>query len=34
VREKFAQAMRCNDIAEFMMENVDETEGAGLGLNL
>ncbi len=34
VREKFAQAMRCNDIAEFMMENVDETEGAGLGLIL
>jgi hypothetical protein len=34
VREKFAQAMRCNDIAEFMVENVDETEGAGLGLIL
>ncbi len=34
VREKFAQAMNCTDIAEFMVQNVDETEGAGLGLIL
>lgn len=34
VREKFRQAMICTDVAEFLMENVDETEGAGLGLIL
>lgn len=34
VREKLRQAMECEDIAEFMMENVDETEGAGLGIIL
>ncbi|MBL8034728.1 MAG: hypothetical protein JNJ69_13565 [Leptospiraceae bacterium] len=33
-REKLRQAMQCTDMAEFMMENVDETEGAGLGLVL
>jgi hypothetical protein len=34
VRDKLRQAMECEDIAEFMMENVDETEGAGLGIIL
>jgi hypothetical protein len=34
VREKLRQAMECEDIADFMMENVDETEGAGLGIIL
>ncbi|MBV6493274.1 MAG: hypothetical protein LDLANPLL_01290 [Turneriella sp.] len=34
VREKLRQAMDCKDISEFMMENVDETEGAGLGIIL
>lgn len=34
VREKLRQAMECEDVAEFMMENVDETEGAGLGIIL
>lgn len=34
VREKLREAMRCSDVAEFMMENIDETEGAGLGLVL
>jgi hypothetical protein len=32
VREKLEQAMECEDIAEYMMANLDETEGAGLGL--
>lgn len=34
VREKLRQAMACENIAEFIMENVDETEGAGLGIIL
>lgn len=34
VRAKLREAMRCSDVAEFMMENIDETEGAGLGLVL
>ena len=34
VREKLRQAMECEDIADFMMENADETEGAGLGIIL
>lgn len=34
VRTKLRQAMECEDIAEFIMENVDETEGAGLGIML
>lgn len=34
VRAKLREAMRCADVAEFMMENIDETEGAGLGLVL
>jgi len=34
VREKLRQAMECEDIADFMMQNVDETEGAGLGIIL
>jgi hypothetical protein len=34
VRDKLRQAMECEDVAEFMMENVDETEGAGLGIIL
>jgi len=33
-REKLKAAMQCEDVAAFMMENVDETEGAGLGLML
>lgn len=34
VRDKLRQAMECEDVAEYMMENVDETEGAGLGIIL
>ena len=34
VRDKLRQAMACDNIAEFIMENVDETEGAGLGIIL
>lgn len=34
VREKLRQAMACENIAEFIMDNVDETEGAGLGIIL
>lgn len=34
VRNKLRQAMECEDVAEFMMEHVDETEGAGLGIIL
>lgn len=34
VRAKLREAMRCHDVADFMMENIDETEGAGLGLVL
>jgi len=34
VRDKLAIAMRCDNAGEFIMENVDETEGAGLGLML
>jgi len=32
VRLKMKQAMECENIAEFIMENIDETEGAGLGI--
>lgn len=34
VRAKLREAMRCVDVAGFLMENLDETEGAGLGLVL
>jgi len=34
VREKLRQAMECDNIAEFMADHVDETEGAGLGIIL
>lgn len=34
VRTKLRQAMECEDVADFIMQNVDETEGAGLGLIL
>ncbi|MFO1471696.1 MAG: hypothetical protein U1F27_11740 [Turneriella sp.] len=34
VREKLKLAMRCGNAGEFIMEHVDETEGAGLGLML
>lgn len=34
VRAKLREAMRCEDVADFMMANIDETEGAGLGLVL
>ena len=34
MREKFKQSMGCNDIAEFYMDNMDNTEGAGLGIAL
>lgn len=34
VRNKLRDAMHCEDIAEFMVENMDEVEGAGLGLVL
>lgn len=33
-REKLRMAMECNDMGQFILENVDETEGAGLGLML
>lgn len=34
LREKLAKAMQYDDLAEFYMENADNTEGAGLGLAL
>ena len=34
MREKMKKAMGYNDIAEFYMDNMDNTEGAGLGLAL
>lgn len=34
VREKLKLAMSCGNAGEFIMEHVDETEGAGLGLML
>ncbi len=34
MREKMKKAMGYNDIAEFYMENMDNTEGAGLGIAL
>ncbi len=33
-REKLKQGLECSDMAEFMMEHMDETEGAGAGLAL
>lgn len=34
VRDKLRRAMSCEHAGQFIMENVDETEGAGLGLML
>ncbi|MEM7184617.1 MAG: histidine kinase [Spirochaetota bacterium] len=34
LREKMKKAMEYNDIAEFYMDNMDNTEGAGLGIAL
>jgi hypothetical protein len=34
MREKMKKAMEYNDIAEFYMDNMDNTEGAGLGIAL
>jgi len=34
IREKLAKAMQYDDLAEFYMDNADNTEGAGLGLAL
>ncbi|ABJ75886.1 hypothetical protein [Leptospira borgpetersenii] len=34
MREKMRKAMSYNDIAEFYMDNMDNTEGAGLGIAL
>jgi hypothetical protein len=34
MREKMKKAMGYNDIAEFYMDNMDNTEGAGLGIAL
>jgi hypothetical protein len=34
MREKMKKSMNYNDIAEFYMDNVDNTEGAGLGIAL
>jgi hypothetical protein len=34
IREKLAKAMMYDDLAEFYMDNADNTEGAGLGLAL
>lgn len=34
LREKLEKGMRYNDIAQFYMDNEDNTEGAGLGLAL
>ncbi|WP_061245197.1 hypothetical protein [Leptospira noguchii] len=34
MREKMKKAMSYNDIAEFYMDNMDNTEGAGLGIAL
>lgn len=33
-REKLKQGLECSDMVEFMMEHMDETEGAGAGLAL
>lgn len=33
-REKMRLGLECNDMAEFMFEHMDETEGAGAGLAL
>ncbi len=34
LREKFKNSMRYEDLAQFYMENVDETEGQGLGVTM
>jgi len=34
VRDKLRSAMSCTHAGEFIMDNIDETEGAGLGLML
>jgi hypothetical protein len=34
IREKLAMAMGYDDLAQFYMDNADNTEGAGLGLAL
>jgi hypothetical protein len=34
LREKMKKSMSYNDIAEFYMDNMDNTEGAGLGIAL
>lgn len=34
VRDKIKMAMECDDAGKFIIENIDETEGAGLGLML
>jgi len=34
VREKLKMAMGCTDVGSFILENIDESEGAGLGLML
>ncbi|MCS6971661.1 MAG: hypothetical protein NZL89_01425 [Leptospiraceae bacterium] len=34
VRDKLREAMQCTDVADFLADHVDETEGAGLGLAL
>lgn len=33
-REKLDQGLKCEDMAEFMLNSLDETEGAGMGLVL
>lgn len=34
LREKLEKGMRYNDIAQFYLDNADNTEGAGIGLAL
>ena len=34
VREKLQRGLECTDMAEFLLEHMDETEGAGAGLAL
>lgn len=34
VRDKIKKAMECDNAGQFILENMDETEGAGLGLML
>ena len=34
IREKLSKAMQYTDIAQFYMENLDESEGAGMGIAL